>query len=234
MSTFPPRVAFLIVDDTAVPVATREDAEVKQELAVTTPCESPLEPGFTEEAKERMVDKMKSIKGFDAYDEIPNEHCRRDYLAMLSVALVGSRGTPCKVRCRLVSRGCFQQGRDTDDTIASTPTLVTLRVIVLLSLPKCQTVITCDLSTAFLRAPMAEFHPENNQLALAIQASNVWAEATPCSPIHFAKATAHWNLNTARLSQTFTGTFLNMDRIRAFAFSLSNFQRRYFRRLKVN
>ena len=92
VSTFPPCVAFLIVDDTAVLVATREDAEVKQKLAVTTPCESPLEPGFTEEAKERMVDKMKSIKGFDAYDEIPNEHCRRDYLAMLSVALVGSRG----------------------------------------------------------------------------------------------------------------------------------------------
>ena len=74
----------------------------------------------------------------------------------LSCTWVKRRKKPRKVRCRLVARDFFQQDMGTDDTFPSTPTLVTLRVLLLLSLSRCWTVLTCDVSTAFLHAPMFE------------------------------------------------------------------------------
>ena len=45
---------------------------------------------------------------------------------------------------------------DQDDVFASTPTLVTLRVLLLMTLSRCWTATTCDISTAFLHAPMTK------------------------------------------------------------------------------
>ena len=74
----------------------------------------------------------------------------------LDCTWVKRRKTPRKVRCRLVARGCFQEDMDTYDTCASTPTLVTLRVLLLLSLSRCWTVLTCGISTACMRPCLSD------------------------------------------------------------------------------
>ena len=160
VTTFTACVSSVTMGDTEVPVARNEDTdELRQELALTEPCLSHVEPEFTEqEVKEGMMEEMKSMTGFEVYDdEIPIENCsQEDIDNALDCTWVKRRKTPRKVRCRLVARGCFQEDMDTDDTFASTPTLVTFRVLLLLSLSRCWTVLTCDISTAFLHAPMFE------------------------------------------------------------------------------
>ena len=104
-----------------------------------------------------MQTEMKSMKSFDVYDEIPIQHCsQEDIDNALDGTWVKRRKTASKVRCRLCVRGCFQETMDQDDVFASTPTLVTLRVLLLMTLSRCWTATTCDISTAFLHAPMTE------------------------------------------------------------------------------
>jgi len=109
---------------------------------------------------------------------------------------VKRRKTPCKVRCRLVARGCFQEDMDTDDTFASRPTLVTLHVLLLLSPSKCWTVLTCRISSAFLHAlmferlfmrPPIECYPESNCLWLLKRSMYGLKQAPALWQIHFAK-----------------------------------------------
>ena len=76
------------------------------------------------------------------------------------------------VLCRLVVRGFDQKVDDLDDTFASTPSLVTLRVLLTLAAAFNSTVTCGDISTAFLHAlisgedirviPPPEFYPEGN------------------------------------------------------------------------
>ena len=192
-------VASVTVGDTEIPVERNEDTEeIKQELGLTEPCLMHVDPEFTEnEVKEGMMTEMTSMKGFDVFDEIPLEHCTQDDIAnAVDCRWVMCRKTPRKVRCRLVARGCFQEDMDTDDTFASTPTLVTLRVLLLLSLSRCWSMFTCDISTAFLHAPMlerlfmrppVEFYPDNNCLWLLKRAMYGLKQAPALWQTHFAK-----------------------------------------------
>ena len=152
VTAFTACVSSVTIGDTEVPVARNEDTdELRQELALTEPCLGHVEPEFTEqEVKEGMMEEMKSMKGFEVYDEIPIENCsQEDIDNALDCTWVKCRKTPRKVRCQLVARGCFQEDMDTDGTFASTPTLVTLRVLLLLSLSRCWTVLTCDFNCLF-------------------------------------------------------------------------------------
>eukprot|EP00438_Fugacium_kawagutii_P003018 Skav203149 [mRNA] locus=scaffold626:61922:63415:+ [translate_table: standard] len=140
------------------------------------------------------------MKGFDVFDEIPLEQCsQEDIDNALDCRWVKRRKTPRKVRCRLVARGCFQEDMDTDETFASTPTLVTLRVLLLLSLSRCWSIVTCDISTAFLHAlmtekvfmkPPPEFYPENNCLWLLKRAMYGLKQAPALWQTHFANTMA--------------------------------------------
>ena len=199
ITAFTACVASVTVGDTEVPVSRNEDTEeLTRELALTEPCLNHVEPEFTEEeVKDGMKLEMNSMKGFEVYDEIPIENCSQDDIDnALDCTWVKRRKTPRKVRCRLVARGCFQEAMDTDDTFASTPTLVTLRVLLLLSLSRCWTVLTCDISTAFLHAPMTErlfmkppveFYPDNNCLWLLKRAMYGLKQAPALWQTHFAK-----------------------------------------------
>ena len=104
--------------------------------------------------------------------------------------------TATKVRCRLCVRGCFQETMDQDDVFASTPTLVTLRVLLLMTLSRCWTATTCDISTAFLHAPMterilmkppSEYYPTGNCLWLLKRAMYGLKQAPALWQTHFAK-----------------------------------------------
>ena len=143
-----------------------------------------------------MMEEMNSMTGFEVYDEIPIERrSQEDIDNALDCTLVKRRKTPRRVPCRLVARGCFQDDMDTDGTVASTPTLVTFRVLLLLSLSRCWTVLTCDISTAFLHAPMferlymrpVEFYPEGNCLWLLKRAMYGLKQAPVLWQTHFAK-----------------------------------------------
>ncbi len=85
------------------------------------------------------------------------ENCsQEDIDNALDGTWVKRRKTATKVRCRQCARGCFQETMDQDDVFAITPTLVTLRALLLMTLSRCWTATTCDISTALLHAPMTE------------------------------------------------------------------------------
>ena len=76
---------------------------------------------------------------------------------------------------RLVARGCFQEASklDSDTLYASTPSLVTLRLMLTLAIARGWAISLADISTAFLHAlltekvfviPPVEYHPSGNCL----------------------------------------------------------------------
>ena len=182
-----------------VPVSRNEDTEeIVEELKLVEPQLDYIEDEYTEqEVIDGMQTEMKSMKSFDVYDEIPIEHCsQEDIDNALDGTWVKRRKTATKVRCRLCVRGCFQETMDQDDVFASTPTLVTLRVLLLMTLSRCWTATTCDISTAFLHAPMterilmkppSEYYPTGNCLWLLKRAMYGLKQAPALWQTHFAK-----------------------------------------------
>ena len=59
---------------------------------------------------------------------------------------------------RLVARGCFQEDEklDSDSLFATTPSLVTLLLMLELVLERTWSCALADISTAFLHAPLTE------------------------------------------------------------------------------
>ena len=83
--------------------------------------------------------------------------------------------TDVELRMRLVVQGCFQDSSsiDVDSIYASTPSLVTLRLLLVMALARSWEISLADISTAFLHAaieeivhvwPPAEYYPEANCL----------------------------------------------------------------------
>ena len=80
-----------------------------------------------------------------------------------------------EVRCRLCAMGNYQQEEDKDDIYASTPLLLTLKILILLALLRGYAMVFADVSTAFLYAvmttemyviPPKEFYPYGGVLWL--------------------------------------------------------------------
>ena len=82
--------------------------------------------------------------------------------------------TDIELRMRLVVQGCFQDSSsiDVDSIYASTPSLVTLRLLLVMALARSWEISLADISTAFLHAtieevvvwPPAEYYPQANCL----------------------------------------------------------------------
>ena len=131
------------------------------------------------------------MKSFDVYDEIPIANCsQEDIYNALDGTWVKQRKTATKVRCRLCVRGCLQETMDQNDVFASTPTLVTLS-------SRCWTATSCDISAAFLHAPMtecilmkrpSEYYPTENCLWLLKRTMYGSKQAPALWQTHFAKA----------------------------------------------
>ena len=190
---------FATTVDGDVPVCRCEDTEeIIEELKLVEPQSDCVESEFTEkEVIDGMQGEMKSMKSFDVYDEIPLENCsQEDIDNALDGTGVKPRKTATKVRCRLCVRGCFQETVDQDDVFASAPTLVTLRVLLLMTLSRCWTATTCESSTAFLHAPMterilmkppSEYDPTGNCLWVLKRAMYGLKQAPALWQTHFAK-----------------------------------------------
>ena len=109
--------------------------------------------------------------------------------------------TDTDLRMRLAVQGCYQdaQALDSDTLFASTPSLVTLRIMLIMALRANWCINLADVSTAFLHAPMtedifiwppAEYYPDfkclwklNKAMYGLKQSPRLWQE-------HFAKVIA--------------------------------------------
>ena len=118
--------------DLEVPVAVNQD---EKEFLLMKTLENPhiwynTELPHEEEAA-GMTKQMKSMPDFGVFDEVdidkvPREEALESAISTKWVKLRKPDGT---VRCRIVARGHTQQVEDKDETFASTPSLITLRLL---------------------------------------------------------------------------------------------------------
>ena len=103
-----------------------------------------------------MTTEMTSMYNFDVYIE-------REATTLTPEQLKGT--IPCRwvivwkgneLRCRLVTKGFKQYIEDPSDTFASTPLLLSLKLLLLISIHRNYELIFGDVSTAFLHAPLPE------------------------------------------------------------------------------
>ena len=158
------------------------------------------ESEFPPEAERRgMMKEMDSMRNFEVYDEVKVDDCTQEQIdGALDCRWVKVWKSEDELRCRVVVRGCFQnvEKSEEDNLFASTPSLVTMRLLLCVALARNWGITMGDVSTAFLHAlmneevfvwPPKEFYPEGDclwRLKKAMyglrQAPKLWQE-------HFAE-----------------------------------------------
>ena len=106
-----------------------------------------------------MQSEMTSMNDFQVYDEVPISNLSPEEVAsaVSSRWVITWKGT--WVKCRLVARGFEQIITDVDDTYASAPVFVIMKVLIAIALALQWCIMTCDVSTAFLHADLDEATP---------------------------------------------------------------------------
>ena len=191
-------------DGIDIPVEVNYDSEeYKEELKLSEPIIWDITREFPEEAQKIGMNKeMKSMKDFTVYTEKPIEECTEEQVRnAIGVKWVKRWKTDTELQMRLVVQGCYQdaQALDSDTLFASTPSLVTLRIMLIMALTRNWCINLADVSTAFLHAPMtedifiwppAEYYPDfkclwklNKAMYGLKQSPRLWQE-------HFAKVMA--------------------------------------------
>ena len=188
-----------------------EETEKKEELIASQPTLW-YDDEFPEDLLiEGMKTEIESMKHFDVYEEIRSTTLSQEQLSSVIDTKWVKRYKGQGVRCRLVVRGFMQTVEDTDDTFASTPSLITLKLLLTLRLAKGMSIRTADVSTAFLHAtlseeifvkPPDEFYPEGGvvwRLKRALyglkNAPRLWqdhfADVMKCNNFHRSKTDAN-------------------------------------------
>ena len=190
-------------DGVEVPVHVNYDEdEYRTELKLTEPIIWDITREYPELAQKKGMDhEMGSMKDFNVYTEVPIEKCTEEQTSnAIGVRWVKRWKTDTELRMRLVVQGCYQDATklDTDSLFASTPSLVTMRLLLVMALARNWSISLADISTAFLHAaigageeifvvPPAEYYPTRNclwKLNRAMyglkQSPRLWQE-------HFAK-----------------------------------------------
>ena len=199
LSEHPIGVSSVATVDGNVSVSRNEDTkEITEELKLVEPHLDYVERKFTEqEVIDGIETEIRSIKNFDVYDEIPIENCsQEDIDNALNCTWIKQRKTATRVECRLCVEDCAQETIDQGDVSISTTTLVTLRVLLLMTLSRCWTATACNISTAFLHAPMterilirppSEYSPNGNCLWLLKRAMYGLKQVPALWQTHFTK-----------------------------------------------
>jgi hypothetical protein len=134
--------------------------------------------GFTDdELRISMTKEFESLKDFEVFKEIPISECSEDEIRNAYSYTWVHRRKPTEVRSRLCIQGQYQPISDRDDTYASTPIMVILRILLTMALARSWSIKTLDISTAFLHAtvvstdgerilmkPPSEFYPNSDVL----------------------------------------------------------------------
>ena len=105
-----------------------------------------------------MIKEMNSMKEFDVYDEVMMKDCTDEQVSeALDCRWVKVWKSETDLRCRVVVRGCFHNVEKTeeDNLFASTPSLVTMRLLLCMALARNWGITLGDVSTAFLHAAMS-------------------------------------------------------------------------------
>ena len=137
-----------------VPVAVNQDED---ELTLEERFKNPLfwqSADFTyEEEKAGMNKEMQSMLNFDVFEEVKMAELTSAQLeTVISTLWVKTQKSDGTYRCRIVVRGYDQVFADTDETYASTPSLLTLKTLLTLAVARGWHVTLADVSTAFLHA----------------------------------------------------------------------------------
>ena len=134
-----------------------------QEIRLSEPVIWNVTREFPEEAQRiGMNHEMKSMRDFNVYTEVPIDQCsQEDIDNAIGVRWVKRWKTDVELRMRLVVQGCFQDSSsiDVDSIYASTPSLVTLRLLLVMALARSWEISLADISTAFLHAAIEVFSP---------------------------------------------------------------------------
>ena len=152
-----------------------EEGELDQEMRLSEPLlwESEFPP---EAERKGMMKEMDSMKNFEVYDEVKVDECTQEQIdGALDCRWVKVWKSEDELRCRVVVRGCFQNAEksEEDNLFASTPSLVTMRLLLRMALARNWGITMDDVSTAFLHAlmseevfvwPPKEFYPEGKCL----------------------------------------------------------------------
>ena len=152
-----------------------EEGELDQEMRLSEPLlwESEFPP---EAERKGMMKEMDSMKNFEVYDEVKVDECTQEQIdGALDCRWVKVWKSEDELRCRVVVRGCFQnvEKSEEDNLFASTPSLVTMRLLLRMALARNWGITMDDVSTAFLHAlmseevfvwPPKEFYPEGKCL----------------------------------------------------------------------
>ena len=143
------------------------------------------------------------------YDKVPlSERTPDEINGALPAKWVKAWKTADTVRARVVVMGCFQEQIDPDVVYASTPTLVTMRILLLMALARDWTIKLLDVSIAFLHAamlgtvlivPPKEFYPNQDCLWELKRLCMDWNNHLPCGNHTFKKLRLNWVWNDARL-----------------------------------
>ena len=199
LSEHPIGVSSVVTVDGNVSVSRNEDTkEITEELKLVEPHLDYVERKFTEqEVIDGIETEIRSMKNFDVYDEIPIENCsQEDIDNALNCTWIKQRKTATRVECRLCVEDCAQETTNQDDVSISTTTLVTLRVLLLITLSRCWNATACNISTAFLHAPMterilirppSEYSPNGNCLWLLKRAMYGLKQVPALWQTHFTK-----------------------------------------------
>ena len=159
LSDYSMSVSSVATVDGIVSVSRNEDTkEITEELKLVEPHLDYVKGKFTEqEVIDGIETEIRSMKNFDVYDEIQIENCsQEDINNALDCTWTKQRKAATQVECRLCVRNCAQETVNQDDVSISTTTLVTLRNLLLMALSRFWTATACNISTAFLHAPMTE------------------------------------------------------------------------------
>ena len=116
--------------------------------------------------------EMTSIKDFNVYQEKLITDCTSEQLQNAISTKCVKRAKGDGVKCRVCVRGCHQEV-DPDDTYASTPSLITLKLLLTLAVAHGWHILAGDVSAAFLHAlltdevfaiPPVEYYPNGGAL----------------------------------------------------------------------
>ena len=126
--------------------------------------------------KKGMMKEMNSMKEFDVYDEVLVKDCTEEQVnEALDCRCIKVWKNEIDLRCKVVVRGCFQnvEKNEEDNLFASTPSLVTMRLLLCMAMSRNWGITLGDVSTAFLHAPTSgevyvwppkEFYPNGDCL----------------------------------------------------------------------
>ena len=174
-----------VFEDDSLPVACACVASVSTKSGLDVPIEElqalrAAEPVLwhdTEFDREQeiagMNKEMTSIKDFDVYEEKLITECTSEQLQNTAISTKWvKRAKGDGVKCRVCVRG-YDQAVDPDDTYASTPSLITLKLLLTLAVAHGWHILAGDVSTAFLHAlltdevfviPRVEYYPNGGVL----------------------------------------------------------------------